>query len=103
MAAANKTHIKGSLPCYGLCQLFCLQPPATQHFINLRQLVKDYTGVYFYEQCFLNYYFNTRLLSNTTVIQPFVIEVSLIRLGIQLEGLSQHSALSMLLTSGAQA
>jgi len=33
------------------------------HFENIRNMIKNHIGKFFYEQCFFNYYFNTRRLT----------------------------------------
>jgi lipopolysaccharide biosynthesis glycosyltransferase len=39
-----------------------------EHFNNILQMIKDWKGEYYYEQSFMNVYFNLRNLSDTTAI-----------------------------------
>ena len=35
-----------------------------EHFNNIRKMIKNHVGKFFYEQCFFNYYFNTKRLTS---------------------------------------
>jgi len=51
------------------CGLFAFLNTETmkQHFQNIRDMIKKHEGEYYYEQSFMNVYFNTRNLVNTLV------------------------------------
>jgi hypothetical protein len=42
------------------------------HFNNVITLIKNYTGNYFYEQSFMNYYFNLNNLTNTEYLNNYI-------------------------------
>lgn len=54
------------------CGLFAFINTADmkQHFSNILDIVKTHTGIYYYEQSFMNFYFNKLNLTNLTVINP---------------------------------
>ena len=39
-----------------------------QHFLNVIDLIKSHTGDFYYEQSFMNYYFNKNLLVDYSII-----------------------------------
>lgn len=46
------------------------------HFDNINRFMKEWTGTYFYEQCFLNYYFCRAGMAMSTDLDRFVSLVS---------------------------
>lgn len=54
------------------CGLFAFinTPNMKQHFSNILDVIKTHTGSYYYEQSFMNVYFNRLNLTNLTVINP---------------------------------
>lgn len=40
-----------------------------QHFENVGWMIDNWTGTYFFEQCFMNYYFCKAEITNTTILQ----------------------------------
>jgi lipopolysaccharide biosynthesis glycosyltransferase len=44
-----------------------------EHFENVKNLALKYNGSHFYDQSFLNYYFNINKLSNTEYISKYII------------------------------
>ena len=44
-----------------------------RHFQNVKKLALDYKGKHFYDQTFLNYYFNTNKISSTKYISDYVL------------------------------
>ena len=41
------------------CFMFRVDEEMSQHFANIRKMIDAYTGAFFYEQSFMNVYFNT--------------------------------------------
>lgn len=52
------------------CFVFTNSVPMKSHFQALLDWIRDYKGPFFYEQSFMNVYFNTRRLINYDVITP---------------------------------
>lgn len=54
------------------CGLFAFINTADmkKHFSNILDIIKTHTGTYYYEQSFMNVYFNRLNLTNLTVINP---------------------------------
>ena len=54
------------------CGLFAFINTADmkKHFSNILDVIKTHTGIYYYEQSFMNVYFNRLNLTNLTVINP---------------------------------
>lgn len=48
---------------------FCVNPATIEHFRALDDFMWSYSGPFFYEQSFMNDYFNTRLLTNPRLTQ----------------------------------
>lgn len=43
-----------------------------EHFTNVRWMLDNWSGEYFFEQCFMNYYFSKAHVTNTTILQKYV-------------------------------
>jgi hypothetical protein len=43
-----------------------------EHFANVRWMIDNWSGEYFFEQSFMNYYFSKAHITNTTILQPLV-------------------------------
>lgn len=43
-----------------------------EHFDAILDLIKNYSGPYFYEQSFMNYYFNLKNLTNIFLLEPYI-------------------------------
>jgi lipopolysaccharide biosynthesis glycosyltransferase len=50
------------------CFLFFANDSMKQHFANIRNMIANYTGESFYEQSFMNVYFNTRDLTDRSIL-----------------------------------